>query len=468
MTTATEIAARETNSQISQLVATTRKSFESGKTRPLSWRLDQLEKLQQFLRQEEKAIYAALKSDLGRSDGETYLLERWSLLVEITATRKRLRRWAAPRRVSTPMHFLPGSGKLHPEPLGVILAISPWNYPMYLALAPLIGMIAAGNCAIMKPSELAPATSQMLADKLPQYIDAECFPVVQGGVPETTELLEQRYDHICYTGGARVARIVMAAAAKHLTPTTLELGGKSPCIVHESADIKLAAKRIAWGKFINCGQTCVAPDYVLTTDSVHDDLVAGLKSAVHEFFGDDPEKAEDYSRIVNDTHFDRLTDLVDHEKVVVGGQTNRDERYIAPTVMTNVRPDDDIMEDEIFGPILPIIKVQDTNEAIELINQKEKPLALYLFHKNRDVERQVLSNTSSGGVTINHTVMHVTHGELPFGGVGESGMGVYHGKLGFDNFSHLKPVFKKSNWPDPTFAYAPLLSWKRKILEWCE
>lgn len=453
---------------VSDVVATARAAFDSGMTRSLAWRSEQLGKLQEFLRNEEEAIYAALKSDLGRSDGETYLLERWSLLVEITNTRKKLRKWAAPRGVSTPLPFLPGSGKLHPEPLGVVLAISPWNYPMYLTLAPLIGMIAAGNCAVLKPSELAPATSEMLATKLPKYLDSECFPVVQGGVPETTSLLEQRYDHICYTGGSRVARIVMSAAAKHLTPVTLELGGKSPCIVDKSADIGLAAKRIAWGKFINAGQTCVAPDYILTTDDVKDELVDGLQQAIGEFFGSDPKQAGDFSRIINESHFDRLTALIDQDKVAIGGTSDRAERYIAPTVMIDVSLDDAVMQEEIFGPILPIIKIQHADAAIDLINQREKPLALYLFHKNRELEKRVLSQTSSGGVTINHTVLHVTHGELPFGGVGESGMGVYHGKRGFDNFSHLKPVFKKSNWPDPSFAYAPFDAWKRRILEWCE
>lgn len=454
--------------EASNAVSAARRGFESGRTRPLEWRLEQLEQLQRFLREEETAIYAALKSDLGRSDAETYLLERWSLLVEITNTRKKLRKWAAPRRVSTPLHFLPGSGKLYPEPLGVILAISPWNYPLYLAIAPLIGMVAAGNCAVLKPSELAPATSTMLANKLPKYIDAECFPVVLGGVPETTALLEHRFDHICYTGGSRVARIVMAAAAKHLTPTTLELGGKSPCIVHRSADLALAAKRIAWGKFINAGQTCVAPDYLLTTDGVLDELVDGLKNAIHEFFGEDPKQARDFSRIVNQQHVDRLAGLIDQEKVVTGGDVDREARYVAPTLMTNVALEDAVMEEEIFGPILPIISVRDMDEAIGIVHRGEKPLALYLFHKDRNLEEQVLTQTSSGGVTINHTVLHVSHGELPFGGVGESGMGVYHGKYGFENFSHLKPVFKKSNWPDPSFAYAPFEDWKRRILQWCE
>lgn len=458
----------DTSSNIAATVARARNRFESGLTRPLAWRLDQLAALETFLRKEEEEIMAALRSDLGRSEGESYLLELWGLFGEISHARKQLSKWAGLRRVHTPLALTPGSSHLRPEPLGVVLIIAPWNYPMYLALAPLIGAISAGNCAVIKPSELAPAMSQLLAERLGRYLDPKCYPVVAGGVPETTALLEQRFDHICYTGGARVARIVMAAAAKHLTPTTLELGGKSPCLVDKSANLKLAAKRIAWGKFVNSGQTCVAPDYVLTTEDVRDDLVAELRHAIEQLYGQNPQEAEDYCRIVNHGHFDRVAALIDADKVIYGGKTEREDKYIAPTIMTEVTLEDAVMKEEIFGPLLPIITIKDIDEAISIINRGEKPLALYHFGTDPTIEQEVLTRTSSGGVTINHTILHLTNGELPFGGVGESGMGAYHGKHGFDNFSHLKPVFKKANWGEPPLIYAPFTEWKRRLLAWYE
>ena len=464
----TSLHAPDPKNEVVGTVARARQRFDSGVTRPLSWRFEQLRKLEQFLRNEEEAINAALKSDLGRSDAESYLLETWGLLGEISHARKKLRKWAAPRKVRTPLALRPGSGHLRPEPLGLVLVIAPWNYPMYLALAPLVGVMASGNCAVIKPSELSPAMSRLLSERLGRYLDPECFPVVEGGVPETTALLEQRFDHICYTGGGRVARIVMAAAAKNLTPTTLELGGKSPCLVDKSANLKKAAKRIAWGKYNNSGQTCVAPDYVLATREVRDELVSELKKAIGEFYGSDPQKAEGYSRMVNHGHFDRVSAMIDPKKVAFGGQTDREDRYIAPTIMTDVTLADAVMQEEIFGPLLPIITIEDLEEAFAIINHRvnggEKPLALYLFGTDRGVENEVLSRTSAGGVTINHTILHLSNGELPFGGVGESGMGAYHGKHGFDNFSHLKPVFKKANWGEPSFIYAPLTNWKRRAL----
>lgn len=459
------------NQDVAGIVANVRQQYDTGVTKSLSWRREQLTKLEQFLRDQRDAINSALKSDLGRSDAESYLLESWGLLSEISHARKKLRKWAAPRKVRTPLALSPGSGHLRPEPLGVVLVIAPWNYPLYLALAPLVGVIASGNSAVIKPSEMAPATSQLLAERLGRYLDPDCFPVIEGGVEETTALLEQRFDHICYTGGGRVARIVMAAAAKNLTPTTLELGGKSPCIVDKSANLKKAAKRIAWGKFINSGQTCVAPDYVLTTRGVRDKFVAELKNAIGELYGDEPQKADDYSRMVNHSHFDRVSALINRDKVAFGGRTDRDDKYIAPTILTDVTLEDAVMQEEIFGPLLPIITIEDIDDAIATIkkvNGGEKPLSLYLFGTDRHVENEVLSRTSAGGVTINHTILHLTNGELPFGGVGESGMGAYHGKHGFDNFSHLKPVFKRANWGEPVIIYAPLTNWKRRLLSWFE
>lgn len=450
--------------RIGATIEVARQRFREDVTRPLAWRDAQLAGVARFLKEEEAAIKEALQRDLGKSEFESYMAEIWSVANEVSDARRNLKRWTATRRVKTPSILKPANSMLRPDPLGVVLIISPWNYPLNLILAPLVGAIAAGNCAVLKPSELAAATSRLLAEKLPQYIDAECFPVVEGAVPETTALLEQRFDHICYTGGAHVARIVMAAAAKHLTPTTLELGGKSPCIVDESVNVKVAARRIAWGKFMNCGQTCVAPDYILVAEKSHDALVAELKSVIETFYGSDPKASPDYPRIINDAHFNRVASLIDAKKVVHGGETDGSIKYIAPTLMTDVTSDDAVMQQEIFGPVLPIIKISDVDEAIQFVNDREKPLALYVFAQDKAVVEQVLSRTTAGGVTVNHTILHLSNGELPFGGVGESGMGGYHGKWGFDTFSHLKPVLNKPTWIDPPITYPPFTDWKRKLL----
>lgn len=452
------------NASMTRLVDTVKLQFQEGRTRPLSWRDLQLKRLAEFVSAEESTIQAAIREDLGRHPFETYTAELWPLLLEIAEARKHLKSWAASRRVSTPLPLQPGSSEVRPEPLGVVLIIAPWNLPCNLTLAPLVGVIAAGNCAVLKPSELAPATSKLLAERLPNYLDPECFTVVQGAVPETTALLSQRFDHICYTGGERVALIVLRAAAEHLTPTTLELGGKSPCIIDESAKLPLAARRTVWGKFFNAGQLCVAPDYVLVPEDKHDALVQELKSAIVDFYGTDPRSSPNFGRIINDQHFVRLSALISEDKVAYGGETDRADKYIAPTIMTDVTPDDAVMQEEVFGPILPVIKIRDTAAAIDFVNEREKPLALYLFAEKRRVQEQVLLGTSSGGVTLNHTIFHIAHGGLPFGGVGTSGMGAYHGKWGFETFSHLKPVLKKATWVDPPFAYAPYSDWKRSAL----
>ncbi|CAD7700948.1 unnamed protein product [Ostreobium quekettii] len=461
---ATPSAQPTATQDIPGIVQRARERFNEDVTRPLAWRDAQLAGLAEFVTKEADAIQEALRDDLRKADFESYMAEIWPLTIEVADARKNLKRWTSPRKVKTPSVLKPASGVLRPDPLGVVLIVSPWNYPMNLVLAPLVGAIAAGNCAVLKPSELAPATSRLLAERLSNYVDGECFPVVEGAVPETTALLDQRFDHICYTGGARVARIVMAAAAKHLTPTTLELGGKSPCIVHDSAKLGVTAKRIAWGKFMNCGQTCVAPDYILVSESCHDALVKELKSTIDEFYGSDVQQSPDYPRIVNEAHFDRVAALIDPDKVAHGGQTDRSDRFIAPTLMTDVTADDAVMQDEIFGPVLPIIKIRDVDEAIRMVNSREKPLALYLFAEDKGVEEQVLSRTTAGGVTVNHTILHLSNGNMPFGGVGESGMGAYHGKWGFDTFSHLKPVLKKATWIDPPITYPPYTSWKSKLL----
>jgi aldehyde dehydrogenase (NAD+) len=354
-----------------------------------------------------------------------------------------------------------------PEPVGVACVIAPWNYPVQLLLAPMVAAIAAGNGVVGKPSELAPHASATVS-ALVDALDEPAVTVVQGGVAETSELLAQRFDHILYTGNSRVARIVMRAAAENLTPVTLELGGKSPAVVSRNANVHVAARRIAWGKFINAGQTCIAPDYVLVERPVHDELVAAIGTYVDEFYGGDPQVSADYARIVNEPHFHRLEKLLDSGTVAFGGTTDVDTRYIAPTVLTGVKTDDPVMGEEVFGPILPIIAVDSMTEAIQFVQQRahegDKPLALYTFSESDDENDEVIAGTSSGGVCVNGTLLHFSNPNLPFGGVGESGMGSYHGKFGFDTFSHRRGVHTRSTRMDPAMMYPPYTSKKQKLV----
>jgi aldehyde dehydrogenase (NAD+) len=349
------------------------------------------------------------------------------------------------------------------EPLGLVLIISPWNYPVQLLLSPLVGALAAGNAALLKPSEVTPHVSAALARRVPEYLDSEAVAVVEGGVQEVTALLGERFDHVFYTGNGTVARVVMAAAAKHLTPVTLELGGKSPCIVDDDVDVEIAARRIAWGKFMNAGQTCIAPDYVLVSERREQALVEALAKAIREFYGDDPRATPDYARIVNGRHYQRVARLLKDGDVVVGGQTDESQNYVAPTLLRNVSPDADAMREEIFGPVLPILKVKDVAEAIRFVNEREKPLALYVFSNDERVQQEVLSRTSSGGVCVNGTLMHLANARLPFGGVGPSGMGAYHGRHSFETFSHRKSVLRRKLARDPKFLYPPYGKLKTRL-----
>jgi len=449
---------------IPELVATMRGHFDSGRTRPQRWRQRQLEGLARLLEEREAEILDALAADLGKPKLEAFTAEVAYLASEIAVTRKKLAKWMKPTRVRTPLVTQPGKSFVHKDPLGLVLIIAPWNYPFQLALAPLVGALAAGNCAVVKPSEISPQTSTLIARLLPEYLDPDCVKVVEGAVPETTELLAQRWDHIFYTGNGTVGRIVMAAAAKHLTPVTLELGGKSPCIVDEQVNLDVAARRIVWGKFYNAGQTCVAPDYVLAHESVHDLLLDKLVSTVREFYGADPQKSGDYGRIVNERHHRRLMKLMDSGEAVVGGTGDESDRYIAPTVLRNVAGDSPVMADEIFGPILPVLPIESVDKAIAFVNERPKPLALYLFSDDGEVQKDVIRRTSSGGATINHAWLHLAVHDLPFGGVGESGMGAYHGKASFDTFTHHKSVLQKPTKVDPTLLYPPYDDKKKKIL----
>jgi aldehyde dehydrogenase (NAD+) len=441
-----------------------RRAFDTGRTRSYHWRVEQLRALKALCSEREDEICDALAADLGKPRLEGFSTEVAYTIGAVDYTIKHLKKWMAPRKVPTPLVTQPGKSHIHSEPLGVVLIISPWNYPFQLCTVPLVGALAAGNCALLKPSEVTPETSALLARLVPQYLDTSCVRVFEGGVPETTAVLDQRFDHIMYTGNGTVGRIVMAAAAKHLTPVTLELGGKSPVIVNDDANIDVAAKRIVWGKFSNAGQTCVAPDYVLVHRDVHDVLVTKMADAVRDFYGHDPQTSKDFGRVVNERHHRRLMALLDSGDIVVGGEADEADRYIAPTILKNVSPDSPVMQDEIFGPILPVLGVDDVNDAVRFINARPKPLALYVYSEDEGVGEDVVARTSSGGVTINHAWMHLAVPELPFGGVGESGMGAYHGRASFDTFSHQKSVLTKPTAMDPPIMYPPYTSLKEALL----
>jgi aldehyde dehydrogenase (NAD+) len=446
------------------LVARLRATFESGRTRPIAWRREQLQAMRKMLTEREPELLEALAADLGKPRLEAWATDIGFVISEIDHALKHLRRWTRPTRVRTPLVTKPARARLVPEPLGVVLVIAPWNYPVQLALAPMVGAIAAGNTVVLKPSEIAPHTSGALAHFLPEYLDPEAVAVVEGAIAETKALLAERFDHIFYTGNGRVGRVVMEAASHHLTPVTLELGGKCPAIVDGSANLEVAARRIAWGKFLNAGQTCIAPDYVLVAREKEDQLVELIRRAIFDFYGNDPKASPDYARIVSDNQFKRLSGLLGSGTVAVGGEQDKGTRYIAPTVLRDVAPDAPAMQEEIFGPVLPVIPVDNADEAIAFVNAKDKPLALYVFAGDNAVANRVVESTSSGGACVNATLYHVTVPGLPFGGVGESGLGAYHGKASFDVFSHAKPVLKKSTRPDPDLAYPPYTDKKERLM----
>ena len=451
-----------------------RYAFDQGVTRPESWRRSQLTRLRSLLVDRGADFERALRSDLGKSGTEAQLTEIGFLVSEIDHALAHLGRWMRPRRVGVPLAVQPATGKIVPEPLGVVLVIAPWNYPLMLALSPVIGAIAAGNAVVVKPSELAPATAELIARVLPDTLDARAVAVIEGAAEETTALLGERFDHIFYTGNGTVGRIVARAAAEHLTPVTLELGGKSPAYVDGSVPLAEAAKRIAWGKFMNAGQTCVAPDYVLGSADVLRRLEPLLATAIHELYGSAPGENPDYGRIVNDRHFARLTGYLADGEAVVGGGSDAETRFIEPTVLAGVARDSAVMREEIFGPILPLVEVSGIDDAIGLVRDREKPLAAYVFSDDDAVRRRWERETSSGALGFGVPVLHLIAPELPFGGVGESGMGAYHGELSFRVFSHEKAVLAKPLRPDtlaatvmPPFTEAKdglVRRWLRKLL----
>jgi aldehyde dehydrogenase (NAD+) len=434
-----------------------RKYFNTGVTRDVDFRMEKLNTLKESIQKNEKEILEALWSDLHKSEFEAYATEIGIILEEINFVMKHLKSWAKTKKVRTPLtHFL-SSSYIYSEPYGVSLIISPWNYPFQLTMAPLIGSIAAGNCAMLKPAKYSPKTTEIMAKIIEECFSEEFVAVVEpyGGRESIQALLEEEFDYIFFTGSVPVGKVVMEKAARHLTPVTLELGGKSPCIVDADSDIKLAAKRITWGKFLNSGQTCVAPDYLLVHKSVKKQLLNEIVGCIKEFFGEDPSKSKDFPRIINERQFDRIIGLLDKGNIVTGGEYKKEERYIAPTIIENITWEDPVMLDEIFGPILPTIEFEDLEEVITMVNSKPKPLALYFFSNNKKHQDRIIKMISYGGGCINDTIIHVASAYAPFGGVGASGMGSYHGKGSFDLFSHKKSVIKKSNIIDIKIRYAP-------------
>ena len=449
---------------IEQTVDTQRKFFATSKTFNIKFRLEALDKLKASVKKHETDLLEAIHKDLGKSATESYMCEVGLLLEKITYTRKHLRSWARTRRKCTPLTNFHAKSMIVQEPYGVVLIMSPWNYPVLLTLEPLIGAIAAGNCAVVKPSAYSPETSAVIQKLISETFEPEYVAVVTGGRAENADLLEQKFDYIFFTGGVTVGKLVMEKASKHLTPVTLELGGKSPCIIDHTANLRIAARRITFGKFLNCGQTCIAPDYVLVEKSVHSEFVKLLKEETIKMYGEDIFANKDYGKMVNQKHFDRVSGLIAKEKVVYGGRLKAETLQIEPTILDNVTPDDAVMQEEIFGPVLPIIVIENTDEAANFIKSRPKPLALYLFTSDRKVEKQFLREVPFGGGCVNDTIIHIATNNLPFGGVGNSGMGSYHGKKTFETFSHAKSVVKKYTWLDISMRYQPYANWKDKLI----
>ncbi len=442
--------------------------FSSNATKDIKFRIKHLKKFEAILKANEELLFDALYQDFKKPAFETYETELAILYHEIKLAYKKIGSWARTKRVSSGLSNFPGKSFIMNEAYGQVLVIGAWNYPYQLSLLPAVSALAAGNTVIIKPSELSLNASHAMAKIINENFDSNVLHVVEGGVEETTALLKHPFDKIFYTGSTVVGKIIMRAASENLSPVVLELGGKSPCIVEKDASLKLAAKRIVWGKFLNGGQTCVAPDYLLVHQSIKAKLIDEIKNQITAIHGDNPMESEAFVRIINPRHFKRLLKLIDKDKIIIGGETCENELYIAPTVLDGVKYEDAVMQEEIFGPILPILTYDHLDSALEQIKAHPKPLALYLFSKSTKIQQKVLSEVSFGGGAINDVVMHLANANLPFGGVGHSGMGSYHGEYGFKTFSHAKSIIKKTNWFEPWFKYPPYTKTKlnliRKIL----
>lgn len=445
-----------TEQEIIAIVARQHDYFKTGATKSYQSRIDNLHKLKAALMKYETEMHAALKQDLGKSEFECYLSETGFCLHDISTTISKLKGWMKPKRALTSLLTQPGSSRVHYSPLGVNLIIAPYNYPINLTISPLVAAIAAGNTAVVKTSELTPACSAIIRHIIQETFAPEYIAYIEGEVQETTILLQQKFEHIFFTGSPRVGAIIMGAAAKNLTPVTLELGGKSPCIVHADANLDIAVKRIVNGKFINAGQTCIAPDYVLVHESVKEAFLSKIKARIIRCYGEDTMSSPDFARIISDNHFQRISGLIDVQKLVVGGQTDTHSRFIAPTVMRDVTLADKVMTEEIFGPVLPVLEYTTLDDVYKIVDTlPHHPLACYLFSENTDIQQEVINTIQSGGACINNCVFHMANSYLPFGGIGESGMGAYHGFDGFECFSHKKGVLKTPSWIDIPLTYAP-------------
>ncbi|WP_127715122.1 aldehyde dehydrogenase family protein [Halobacteriovorax sp. HLS] len=450
--------------RIDEVVKNQRSLNQSKSNFSLKERLSLLDKLEKSLLKYEKEINEALYEDLRKCHFEAQISEFLFVLNELRSAKKHLKKWMKRKSVKTPLIYFPAKSYILSEPYGSVLIISPWNYPFQLLISPLIGALAAGNRVVVKPSEVSASTSKVISKIISETFDESTVYCVEGGVEETTRLLDNRFDYIFYTGNGHVARIIMEKASKNLTPLTLELGGKSPCFIFGAQKIDLVAKRIVSGKFFNAGQTCIAPDYILVEDKHYEELVNKLEKYILKFFGKNAQKSSSYGRIINERHFDRIVELIESEELLYGGESDKDDLYISPSIIS-AKKDSHIMKDEIFGPLLPIIKMQNLKEAIDFVSEGEKPLANYIFSEDKKIVEVILDRVSSGGVTINDTLMHIANENLPFGGVGESGMGAYHGKSSFDLFSHKKSVFASSSSFDPPFKYPPYFG-KMRLLRW--
>ncbi len=450
---------------IKNLIAQQNTFFNSNQTKDIGFRIEQLQKLKQILKANETDICRAIHADFGKSEFESYLTELSVLYHEINFFIKKIKRFSKPKKVRTNLVNLPAKSYIISEPLGTTLVIGAWNYPLQLSLLPALTSLAAGNTVIVKPSELAPNTSAIITKLINENFPAEYFYIYEGGVAETTELLSHRFDKFFFTGSTAIGKIVYQAAAKHLTPVTLELGGKSPTFVFADCDIEVTAKRIVWAKFLNAGQTCVAPDYLVVEKSIEEKLCQAMQAEIQKRYTD-KTIGDNYLQIINEKNFDRLSNLIDTDKVFCGGNTDRETRFIAPTLLRHIRFTDKIMQDEIFGPILPVIGFDDVDNVISEIKSGEKPLACYIYTKNKIIIKKLLSELSFGGGAINDSLMHLSNGNLPFGGVGFSGIGSYHGKAGFDCFSHQKSILQKAFWGEIPLKYAPYTPIKQKILRW--
>ena len=449
---------------IKNLINKQREFFKTNETKNITTRIKTIKTIKKWIINNEHLILDALQKDLNKHKTEAYMCEVGLVISEINYQLKHIKKWSKDKKVPTPLSQFYGVSYESYEPYGVVLIMAPWNYPFMLSLEPTIGALAAGNTVIIKPSAYAPNVSNIIKKMITETCSEKYVSVVEGGRDVNTELLDQKFDYIFFTGSVSVGKLVMEKASKYLTPVTLELGGKSPCILDDKKHIKLAAKRIAFGKFLNAGQTCVAPDYLLIREDLKEDFINNIKESINTLFGENPIENEQLVKIINKKHFERLTNLLENQDIVIGGKANSSTLKIPPTVVDNVNPNNPLMQEEIFGPILPIITYKNIEEAINFITDREKPLALYVFSNNKNIQNQILKSCSFGGGCINDTIIHLASNKLGFGGIGNSGMGSYHGKKSFDTFSHTRSIVKKANWIDLPFRYYPYTSLKENLI----